>query len=156
MKKIEELQAEIKKLKKEIEELKLQVYIDKTTNCYNRTWFYEHILNDKEYYISVADINFLRTINFVMGHSAGDDLIKECAEIFKKYGDVVRSGGDEFIVISYNKKDFEEFNNIKTNKFSVGGCYKTAKMPISHAIKMADKILYENKKYNKLGGSYEE
>lgn len=155
-KEIDSLKKEIDKLKKENSEYKKLAYVDKITGCYNRTWFYENIVNENEYYISVADINFLRTINFVMGHSAGDDLLLEATNIFKKYGDVVRIGGDEFIIISYNKKDFDELNSLVTNKFSVGGCYKPKKMPIAHAMKVVDKLLFENKKYNKTGGAYED
>lgn len=157
-----ELEKEIKNLKKQIddltkenEKLKEIVYIDKFTKCYNRTWFYEYVTNDQEFYLSLADINYLRTINFVLGHSSGDNLIEECVNIFKKYGDVVRTGGDEFVIISRNKDDFDELNSRTSNKYSVGGVFKPKHMPISHAMKIADKNLFENKKYNKTGGAYE-
>lgn len=150
------LKEENEAFKKQIEELSILAYTDKFTGCYNRAWFYENIKNDKEYYLTLADVNCLRTINFVLGHEAGDQLIMESVDTFKKYGDVVRQGGDEFIIISYDKKNFDELNSIPTNKFSLGGCHKGKNMSIAAAFKLADKALFDNKKYNKTGGSYED
>lgn len=151
----EELKIENKRLKEENDYYRKIAYYDAMTECYNRTWFYDKITNSLECYMTIADINCLRTINFVLGHEEGDKLIRECVSMFKNYGDVVRQGGDEFVIISYDREKFEELNSMVSNKFSLGGCFKSSNMTVAEAVRDADKKLFENKKYNKSRGVFE-
>lgn len=54
-----------------------------------------------------ADINNLKTVNDNLGHSVGDDLIKEAAELLRNaIGEeekIYRTGGDEFICFLFNQ-----------------------------------------------------
>ena len=63
--------------------------------------------------IIFADLNGLKQCNDSGGHEAGDQLLKDAAELLKKHFDsyeIFRSGGDEFVVIvaDCNKEDFEK------------------------------------------------
>lgn len=152
---LEELKKENQRLKEENDYYKKIAYYDAMLGCYNRTWFYDNIFNSTECYLTIADVNCLRTINFVLGHAEGDKLIRECVSIFKKYGDVVRQGGDEFVIVSYDKEKYDELNNTVSNKYSLGGCFKPSTMLVAEAIRDADKKLFENKKYNKSRGIFD-
>ena len=56
-----------------------------------------------QYYFCAFDVNGLKKANDTMGHVAGDELIIATAEaireVFGKYGDSFRTGGDEFFAI---------------------------------------------------------
>lgn len=81
---------------------------DELTGAYNRR-AYEDIIKELEeavaddfVYISV-DVNGLKIINDSLGHGAGDELIigaYNCLNrCFGQYGNVYRTGGDEFVVL---------------------------------------------------------
>ena len=81
-------------------------YHDELTGLYNRRFFEEklrEIDTEDNYPISIiiSDVNGLKFTNDIFGHTAGDRLIKNFAEILQKFcrqEDIVaRIGGDEFI-----------------------------------------------------------
>lgn len=81
---------------------------DSLTGLYNRSCFEEHypffdVPENLPISIIFADINALKMTNDIFGHSAGDELIRKSAEIFKENcpekGITARLGGDEFIMI---------------------------------------------------------
>ena len=59
--------------------------------------------SDSMYAIVSLDLNFLKHTNDTYGHEKGDELIRSFADVltnvFGLYGSVMRTGGDEFIVI---------------------------------------------------------
>jgi len=84
---------------------------DAMTDLYNRKYGDEKLLElDKPEYwplsIIVADANGLKVTNDAFGHMEGDRIIKKLAGIFLEYikpeDYVVRTGGDEFMVILPN------------------------------------------------------
>lgn len=96
---------------------------DKMTGLLNRS-AYE--VNFKKYpvvpkgrdfvYVSI-DLNGLKVANDTLGHSAGDELIKGCADLmrdnFSKYGNLYRTGGDEFVAVLF--VDNELFETLHQN-----------------------------------------
>lgn len=95
---------------------------DALTGLYNRKSGDEKLLElDKPVYwplsIIVADANGLKVANDAFGHSEGDRLIKKLASIFlTSIGEgnyVVRTGGDEFMVILPNTSGSEALELIR-------------------------------------------
>ena len=83
-------------------------YHDALTNLYNRKYYekkLEELDSKKNLPLSlvIGDLNGLKLVNDVFGHEAGDDLLKETAQILKesvRSEDIIaRWGGDEFGII---------------------------------------------------------
>lgn len=82
-------------------------YIDELCQIYNRTKCIQYTneldKEKKEYAVALFDLNGLKRVNDLLGHSKGDLLIREYAsvlkECFENVGDVYRIGGDEFVVL---------------------------------------------------------
>lgn len=81
---------------------------DILTGLYNRNFFETELkrLQNSRYYpitILIADVDGLKAVNDNQGHTAGDNLLKACAQIFTisfRPDDIVaRIGGDEFCVL---------------------------------------------------------
>lgn len=67
--------------------------------------------------VFVVDINGLKEINDKLGHSAGDELIvgagKCLADVLGEYGDIYRTGGDEFVAyVHCSLSEMERLKNI--------------------------------------------
>lgn len=87
-------------------------FTDAATGLKNRTYSnhrFEELGQDdtgKTFQIVSFDINGLTKVNEKYGHSAGDQMIRDGAEIiktaFEGVGEIIRMGGDEFIVITYD------------------------------------------------------
>ena len=147
--------------------------LDKLTGCYNRR-AYEEKLKDigKEdkmcgnlVYVAV-DINGLKKANDTLGHEAGDELIKGAAtclmNCFREYGNVFRTGGDEFVsIICCDEKTLEKCKNTlerSINKWkgelnislsmSKGYAphYEFPDLSITELAKTADQRMYEDKR----------
>lgn len=98
--------AETKKLRAETDTLRKMVYIDNLTHSYNRKWFDDTILDQdgvsmaKEGVLVVVDLNKFKFINDTYGHTIGDKVLIHIAHKLRTTGgEVVRYGGDEFIVL---------------------------------------------------------
>jgi GGDEF domain-containing protein len=66
------------------------------------------------YGVIFIDLNGLKTINDTEGHTAGDALLRDAANLLKSIfpeSEIYRVGGDEFLVILMSK-DEKEFNEI--------------------------------------------
>ncbi|MPM07775.1 hypothetical protein SDC9_54083 [bioreactor metagenome] len=83
-------------------------YHDALTGIYNRAYFQEakELLDSADYLplsVIVCDVNGMKLINDAFGHSEGDKLLREIAEILmqcsRKEDIVTRIGGDEFSVL---------------------------------------------------------
>ncbi len=106
-----------------------------------------------------ADLNGLKRINDEKGHSAGDRLIRTAAavlgQVFYDY-DVYRAGGDEFMVITTGlceaalKSRLEQLKSKSAIDsdvhFAVGYCYVSEGDDIRTAMRIADEMMYADKK----------
>lgn len=97
---------------------------DSLTNAYNRRYIFEKILKDFKKYkeenlifsISIIDIDHFKQINDTYGHIAGDFILIEFTNLIRKNikkTDILgRYGGEEFIIISYEKSRHETIHDI--------------------------------------------
>lgn len=108
--------------------LETLAYEDQMTGLKNRSAFEEMLCKyrfgdiKKDSYIITFDINNLKQINDILGHSKGDECIvavcKEIKAIFSNIGDIYRIGGDEICVILDPEKIYtlDKSYNINDNK----------------------------------------
>ena len=99
---LEETQA----LRSELEKLKEAVYKDELTHSYNRKWLHDTYLDDKgstfnrNGVLAIIDLNYFKLVNDSFGHIIGDKVLIFIANQLKAtHFDVVRYGGDEFIIL---------------------------------------------------------
>jgi diguanylate cyclase (GGDEF)-like protein len=120
-------------------------------------------------FLFYADVDRFKHINDTYGHSEGDKVLVDIANILKKSfrdSDIIaRIGGDEFVVlpIGFNEFDPEiihkrirenfkllnyEYNRKYTVSISVGIAHYNAKKPcsIEELLDIADKLMYKDKK----------
>lgn len=116
-----DIKRQLDEKKKELEEAEREGITDALTGCYNRNYFEKfrkHIFDperdDKKIGLIFVDLNDLNVINDTMGHEAGDELLKSAANLLKSSfrkddTEVVRFGGDEFVIICHNYQNDEKF-----------------------------------------------
>ncbi len=115
--------------------------------------------NRKNIGVVFADLNGLKHMNDNNGHSAGDQMIKDAANILKEVfpdTEIYRAGGDEFMVLlrdttmEYMQQREKELKSkaleSKAVSFAVGLCLEEDSQHIYDAMKTADKRMYEDKK----------
>ncbi len=135
-------------------------------------------------YLLLFDINNLKVINDNYGHNTGDEILTKAGEIFSKienmYEDVFvyRYGGDEFVMLCFNKsendierileivkKESEEYissENCTSMNMAAGYVlitkkeYESTGYSMIEALKRADKLMYQNKAEYKGSIKYEE
>ena len=112
--------ADISERKKAEKEILYMNYHDQLTGVYNRRFFEEELRRldtERNLPISVimADVNGLKLINDAFGHSDGDQLLKETAELIKRECRedeiIARLGGDEFVIL-LPKTNYDEAEKI--------------------------------------------
>lgn len=160
--------------KKEIEEkLKQLSFTDILTGLYNRTYFEEkakELFCEKYLPIGVimGDANGLKLVNDTLGHSQGDELLKQIANVFKDVCTdeqlIFRTGGDEFVILVPNATDYQceyiikkIFDRCKVYKsdlidvsISLGASITdNSNKSIYEALKEADDKVYRQKLLNK-------
>ena len=145
---------------------------DPVTDLYNKTFFQEELKRldvERNLPISVimGDINGLKLTNDILGHEAGDELIKVVAQTMKEVcraDDIIaRTGGDEFTILlpSTSLQEAEKIGkrikeNIEAKKFnifkgsiSIGCAEKTfVGEGMEEVLKLADKRMYMDKTLN--------
>jgi diguanylate cyclase (GGDEF)-like protein len=136
-KELEKIKKEIVTLKEEIVNLRESVYEDALTKTFNRKYLIHKILNDKNNFINsgilvIVDLNNLKKINDNIGHNIGDKVIVLLAEELKKISkEVIRYGGDEFLLFFNNegdvKKIYNKLKNLRENLLK-----KTIKTSVSN------------------------
>lgn len=153
-------------------------YTDNMTNMGNRLAFDTEISVLEEtreqfnnIWCVVIDINNLKHVNDNLGHQTGDWLISSVAQIinvaFEDFGKTYRIGGDEFVVMAFDRPEEEmnekiEYIHKLTNEansvcdefqisvaigFDKRDAYKNEK--IKELFSRVDKLMYENKSYIK-------
>ncbi len=155
-------------------------YFDTQTQLSNRHAFEKIIkeiesnkINFSKLNLIMLDINNLKLINDNYGHKLGDTFINEAGKCFltieKKYSNLktYRYGGDEFIMLAYNKKqkeidkiihDIRKLNQIKVSEdclytldFAIGcsECNNQSLFNINSLKSDADKLMYKDKHLRK-------
>lgn len=114
---------------------------------------------DRPFGLVNLDLNGLKVVNDTGGHDEGDRLLVNAAEILKKFfyqGDLYRTGGDEFVVIATDitrdaferkverlRAAAEKHPNVS---FALGAVWSDGSTDINQAFRMADEIMYADKK----------
>lgn len=157
--------------------LEKKAYIDAHTGLPNKSRC-EEILNDTEVISETTacmmfDLNNLKIVNDTKGHSAGDRLIFEFAQLLRKVipedNFVGRYGGDEFMAVIYdtNKQEIEKIleklcieieqynhnDNVDAISYAHGWALATAheNCTMQLLFDRADYCMYENKQlYRKI------
>jgi len=153
--------------------LELQYDFDIQSQIKNRTAFDKAIIrfqSRKNVTIFVFDLNNLKKINDLYGHSQGDILIKSAATLlsncFSQVGEVFRIGGDEFCALCINMTDeraeslllqlkqlLDAFNNDMTHQLEMAHGYAHydchSNETIYAAFSRADDAMYAHKAYCK-------
>ncbi len=156
-------------------QLEIFALTDRMTGLYNRNAFESHIdsVNNLEGAIAVVvDANGLKICNDTFGHDAGDEYITIVAEIFNnvfgRYGNCYRTGGDEFccIIPAGRGANMERLKKLFVTKvytanleedhqYEIGAAIGSAQYDenvdtdFRSLIKRADESMYENKKRTK-------
>ena len=153
----------LKKSSKENERLEIRANRDPLTGIRNRNCFYSDVEMLKTgIYQSFAcvymDANGLHEINNHMGHAAGDQMLKDLAEIlWQVFGPeyVYRIGGDEFVAFCMNQDKQEVYRkvelvkkNLKKQEYivSVGIEWRDDTIDMEAMINRAEQMMQENKK----------
>ncbi len=172
-KKVKEQQEKIEELKKtiEIQENKIKeqsrllqnlTYTDSLTGLNNRNkldLIQKSDFNERVFVLGIAffDLNGLKRVNDILGHSAGDDYLCHTAEEISRVfpGKAYRIGGDEFLAIETEMNE-EEFKSavllvekgMKENSIScaVGISWRDKNCSIEEQVKEADFDMYKNKR----------
>ncbi|ADI30461.1 bifunctional diguanylate cyclase/phosphodiesterase [Methylotenera versatilis] len=109
--------TDITERKKAEQTIEFQANYDALTQLPNRRYFnirLEHevksaVLNGKKFALALLDIDNFKEVNDTLGHSAGDELLKQVAQRLinsvRDIDTVSRLGGDEFTIIISNLKD---------------------------------------------------
>lgn len=106
-------------VKKYYNELENIVFIDPLTELYNIRFLWNRLSkelknNNTPLSFIIIDLDNFKSINDTFGHDVGDTVIKQFAQILKKQAkqifvrcDVIRYGGDEFILLvtGYSKEE---------------------------------------------------
>lgn len=158
----EQVELQKKQLIAQTEMLKRLSYEDALTGIYNRNKFIETV---KEAYsqrftrigIAYFDLNGLKMVNDLYGHSAGDELICRVAmhlwQVFPKR--VYRTGGDEFVVVdtAMEEEAFRKAVHIAEEKmlaenisFSTGVSWRNINCDIEEQFEEADRLMYQEKR----------
>lgn len=128
---------------KTVNELYFLAYMDPLTGTYNRNVLEEmrEYLDSQALFVTMVDMDNLKTINDKQGHAAGDQAIRGVSKFLKQISEVVfRLGGDEFLALGHSPV-FAEIPGA-----SYGTVKKPESIPLSTAMKTADFLMYKMKR----------
>lgn len=158
----------IDKEKRREENMILMTKTDELTKILNRRCYDEELKKletelPENLVVISADVNNLKHVNDTKGHAAGDELICAAAtvltETFKEYGNVFRTGGDEFVAFiktddingleQQASKRMKEWKGEAIDSIQISMGYATKKenpsMNIQQLCKLADSQMYKAK-----------
>ncbi|MGE5458975.1 MAG: diguanylate cyclase domain-containing protein [Methanobacterium sp.] len=144
---------------------------DSLTDLYNRFYFEEEMQQidqnrEQTAGIIVCDLNGLKETNDNLGHAAGDQLLIQCAQLYKKCFQaneiISRIGGDEFTILIKNctseeleasvaslRQAIVDFNNSQPSlplSMSIGHALKSSPgISIHEVFRQADDMMYVDK-----------
>ena len=116
------------KTERDIEQM---AYYDQLTGLPNRQLFNDradqaiHLVRRKGHFLSVVflDLDSFKSVNDTMGHSGGDEIIREVARTLtahvRKSDTVARFGGDEFLILLNDIDDDDDVLTIAGNLMSL-------------------------------------
>ena len=168
---LSEVLKETQELRAEVEKLKESVYKDELTNVYNRKWLNDKYLEGKSKTflesgtLAIVDLNYFKLVNDTHGHVLGDKVLIFIANQLKlSRNEVIRYGGDEFIIIFSDNSSTQKAKRVldeiregviskklKAPKglfrtsFSIGVTSYTSGDALTTTIETADKNMYEDK-----------
>ncbi len=118
-----------------------------------------NILRPCRFGIVFADVNGLKPVNDNEGHEAGDNLLRQAAQMLKReFGcyEIFRAGGDEFVIVALDAEKAEleakveklrrESENPENVRFALGSWYDEQGGSIRKAMHEADVEMYKDKK----------
>jgi diguanylate cyclase (GGDEF)-like protein len=172
-KKLGEISSDIDKLKKELEYLRGELYLDSLTKCQNRRWITDKLLSDGSFQrdglLTFIDLNDFKLVNDTYGHAIGDKILVFFADYIRKNlstpeDTLIRFAGDEFLIISYAHQEpmvienyyaslREKLSNtklkVKEDKISVSFSYGVSEFKkgeeFKEVVDVADRRMYEDK-----------
>ncbi len=139
-------------------------YVDKLTGLGNRNNYIQTLeqlekIPPPNLGVVFIDLNGLKMVNDQLGHDAGDEYIKNLADVFRKHfreEDIYRIGGDEFVFLARRigepvfKKRVDamkaEADWLFPDAISVGSVWREKNIKPSSMVQQADILMYENKK----------
>lgn len=150
---------------------------DTMTGVYNRAGFYHYAdrmfqvlkMRKEKMFLIFADLDGLKMVNDNLGHEAGDNLIREMAEVMKMTTNedrlAMRYGGDEFVMFGRCKEGETEASILAELRSNMNLRNETSKYPfklkasigisiyeasqvkdLAKMVDLADKKMYEEKK----------
>jgi len=166
---------DISDTKNQMEVLEVQAYHDSATNLYNRAFAVrtldEWLEDKKQFALIFADLDRLKYINDVFGHSEGDIYIMNAARHLRTFSsDAVacRIGGDEFMLlvpnISYGEAHtrmtdlctrFQSDDCLRGKKYSYSMSFGISVAEVGNTLtsnemlSLADERMYEDKRAKK-------
>ncbi len=129
-KQLHEVNTQIEYRKKAEEKSLKMAFYDPLTGLPNRILFNDRLnqailmseRDKSEFYILFVDLDFFKMINDSMGHSHGDELLRQAAYRLKnalyKSDTVARFGGDEFVILLQNVTDDLSLHTVTTKLLS--------------------------------------
>ncbi len=153
------------------EALEKMAYTDALTGLSNRRKceeLYDEIDKEKsDYAVMALDLNDLKKVNDHLGHEAGDFYIREFGnvllEVFSDCAEVIRTGGDEFLVVfkEVSKVDIQQkITQMQEKIIQINQCHANWNMSTAYGIccasedrertvreadKVADERMYQKK-----------
>jgi diguanylate cyclase (GGDEF)-like protein len=165
--------------KEQLRALEDYAYRDHLTKVYNR-YYGMKILNEwlderRSFVLCFVDIDYLKYVNDLFGHNAGDDYILYVAEAMKKLSGntlLCRLGGDEFMLlqpdwdVSTAAMRLEEMRSLMKSKkaaanalysysisFGVVAVDEKNTLPAADLLSIADEKMYKDKRVRKASRS---
>lgn len=150
--------------------IQIQAETDGLTGLANRSKYNERIENEyaklNSVFVAYIDVNYLKKMNDLCGHEAGDSVLKRVAGEMTKFADKnihrYRIGGDEFVLVFCNyekekanmvlrewEKGLETLNrkeDLVHCSLAIGTAFAEKPVDIQAVIKEADRNMYEMKR----------